>query len=195
MEDEARDPQELPPSSGRRLSLRGLAEADAPGLFDAISSSRAHLRKRLSWIDSFGSIDDAREFISRSRGEAAAGSGAVFGIFKVRTGQLLGVAALQEKSPLEGKAEFSCWIKSQDVDRGYATEAGRLVERFAFAQAGLERLYARIDPRNRAARRLLQKLGFSYEGCLRREKKLNGRRIDQECWGMLKSEWRGLARV
>ena len=71
---------------------------------------------------------------------------------------------------------------------GLAVEAGRRLLKTAFLKEGLQRVYARIEPSNRAARRILQKLGFSYEGCLRREKKLNGRWVDQECWGLLKSE-------
>jgi ribosomal-protein-alanine N-acetyltransferase len=53
----------------------------------------------------------------------------------------------------------------------------------------LHRLYARIDPANRPSRKVLKKLRFRYEGTLREDKRLNGRWVHQECWGMLRSEW------
>ncbi|MBI2362306.1 MAG: GNAT family N-acetyltransferase, partial [Elusimicrobia bacterium] len=70
-----------------------------------------------------------------------------------------------------------------------ATEAGRLMVDHAFRRMELRRLWARLDPANRAFRHVLKKLGFRYEGCLRADKRLNGRWIDQECWGMLRSDW------
>ena len=75
-------------------------------------------------------------------------------------------------------------------NKGYGVEAGRLLIAHAFRRESLQKLYARLDPGNRGARKVLQRAGFRYEGCLRREKRLNGRWIDQECWGLLRSEWR-----
>jgi ribosomal-protein-alanine N-acetyltransferase len=47
--------------------------------------------------------------------------------------------------------------------RGYATEAGRAVVAHAFAGVGLARLIAITTADNLASRRVMEKLGFSYE--------------------------------
>lgn len=44
-------------------------------------------------------------------------------------------------------------------------------------------------PRVLPGRKVLQSLEFRYEGCLRQDLRLNGRWIDQECWGLLRAEW------
>ena len=86
------------------------------------------------------------------------------------------------------QARLGIWIRSERQDKGYGVEATRLVVEHGFRKLGLHRLYARLEPSNRVFRRVLKKLGFRYEGCLRDDKRLNGRWIDQECWGLLKAE-------
>ncbi len=47
---------------------------------------------------------------------------------------------------------------------GYATEAVAAVVEALFVEAGLHRIVATIDPHNPASRRVLDKLGFRFEG-------------------------------
>jgi RimJ/RimL family protein N-acetyltransferase len=178
------------PLQGRRLRLRPLAESDAEALCAAVEASREVLRRRLRWGGEAASVESSRGFVraaARSRGERED-----FGVFEARGGALAGVASLQGMLVVPGLAEFSLWVRADRQGRGYGAEAGRLLAAHAFRRQGLHRLWARIDPANRAARKVLQGMGFRYEGCLRHEKRLNGRWVDQECWGLLRSEWRGL---
>lgn len=175
--------------TGRRLSLREFAAEDALALFEAVEASRAMLRRRLRWVSSVASPEDCRIFIRGSLAEGEKGGRLVCGVFEPG-GRLAGIAALQGMLERPGLAEISGWVRADRRERGYALEAGRLLVGHAFRKEGLERLYARIDPANRAARKVVKRLGFSYEGCLRRDKRLNGRWIDQECWGLLKPEWK-----
>jgi len=175
--------------TGRRLRLRPLASADAAALAEAVEASRAVLRRRFGWVDgSVGPADSAR-FIAEQAWAWDSGCACAFGVFELRSRRLVGVASLSSIAP-QAKAEFSLWIRPQDRDKGYAVEAGRLVTERAFRRLSLHRIHARIDPANRAARKVLQRLGFRYEGCLRADKRLHARWIDQECWGMLRSEWK-----
>ncbi|MBI3551086.1 MAG: GNAT family N-acetyltransferase [Elusimicrobia bacterium] len=175
----------MPPAKGRRLALKPLEDSDAPKLFAAVAASREHLRRRLRWVASASGTEACRAFISSPAGRSA------FGIFETKTGGLAGVAALQPASAAAGgPVEVSAWVRADKIDRGYGVEAGRLLVAAAFRREGTHKLAARIDPTNRAARKALRRLGFRYEGCLRREKRLNGRWIDQECWGLLREEWK-----
>lgn len=175
---------------GRRLELRPLAEADAEVLHAAVEVSREHLRRRLRWVSRGGSLEESRAFIRRGIEEAGRGAGRVSAIIESRTGVLVGVASLGDRLATEGVAELSGWVRADRLDKGYALEAGRIVLVQAFRREGLQRLYAMIDPANRAARKVFQRLGFRYEGCLRHHRRLNNRWVDQECWGLLRTEWR-----
>ena len=174
---------------GFRVGLRRLEEGDAEALHGAIGASRASLKRRLRWVASVSALEDCREFIRRSGCAAHRQEELVYGIFEPRGG-LVGVAALQNLLKTPGVAELSCWIRAESRGKGCASGAGRLLIELAFRRDGLRRLYARLEPSNRPARKVIQKLGFFYEGRLRQEKRLNGRWVDQECWGLLRSEWK-----
>lgn len=175
--------------SGRRVTLRPLSEGDAPALLEAATASREALRRRLSWAASDATAEGTARFIAAAREAAASGAALTWGVFEAKGGALAGVASLEELEPADrGHARLALWVRTGRTDRGFATEAGKLVVEHAFKRLELRRLSARLDPANRAFRRVLKKLGFRYEGCLRADKRLNGRWIDQECWGMLRGD-------
>ena len=62
-----------------------------------------------------------------------------------------------------------------ETNRGYMTEALRCVIDFAFNRLRLHRIEANIMPRNHASRRVVEKLGFHYEGLARQYLQINGR--------------------
>lgn len=179
------------PLQGRRLRLRPLEEADAEALFAAVEASREVLRRRLRWGGEAASAGSSRAFIRAAAEGRVRGEREDYGVFEARSGALAGVAALQGLLAVPGLAELSLWIRADRQGRGYGVEAGRILTAHAFRRDGAQKLWARLDPSNRAARKVLQSVGFRYEGCLRHEKRLSGRWIDQECWGLLRSEWRG----
>jgi len=174
----------------KRLSLRPLTPADAPALFEALQASREPLRRRLSWVDDVHGVADEEMFILAADEARERGTAQVCGVFERASGGLLGVASL---SPIEtahaSKAELEAWIRVDSQDKGFGAEAARALCEHAFHKLQLHRLYARIDPANRPSRKVLKRLHFRYEGTLREDKKLNGRWVQQECWGLLRSEW------
>ncbi|MFA6315949.1 MAG: GNAT family protein [Elusimicrobiota bacterium] len=171
------------------LRLRCLEAQDTPALFEAVACSRPELRRRLRWVDSVQTPEDCAGFIARSR-PAPEMTEFVVGVFEGK-GRLAGVAALQNPAEDGAVAEFSVWIRADKRRRGKAFAAGKAFITHFFRKAGVRRLYVRLEPANPEARGLVRKLGFKYEGRLRREKRLNGRWVDQECWGLLREEWRG----
>jgi ribosomal-protein-alanine N-acetyltransferase len=60
------------------------------------------------------------------------------------------------------------------INQGYITEALRRGITFAFDELLLHRIEANVMPRNVRSRRVLEKLGFEYEGLSRRYLKIAG---------------------
>ena len=174
---------------GRRVALRPLTTADAPALLEAARASREALRRRLSWAGVEPTLDGETAFVAAAAGWSQAGTARVWGVFEAKDNALAGVASLSELDAADrGSARLAVWVRTGRTDKGFATEAGKLALEFAFKGLELRRLTARLDPANRAFRRVLKKLGFRYEGCLRAERRLNGRWVDQECWGLLRTD-------
>lgn len=170
--------------------MRHLTPSDAAGLFDAIHASRDPLRRRLCWVDDIKAVSDEETFILAADERRERGGALVYGVFDRQNGNILGVAALNDlQTAHASKAELGAWIRPDHQDKGLGTEAIRALAEHAFGKLQLHRLYARIDPANRPSRKVLKRLHFHYEGTLREDKKLNGRWVQQECWGLLRSEW------
>ena len=73
---------------------------------------------------------------------------------------------------------------------GYATEAARVLLRWAFGTLDLNRVQAETDTRNVASARVLEKLGFVREGTLREDCVVNGEVSDSWVYGLIRREWR-----
>ncbi len=73
--------------------------------------------------------------------------------------------------------------------KGYATEAVAAVIDSLFADAGIHRISASIDPQNVASRRVLDKLGFRFEGRSPLSVFVRGEWVDDDRFAMLSGEW------
>jgi aminoglycoside 6'-N-acetyltransferase len=71
---------------------------------------------------------------------------------------------------------------------GYATEAVGAVVDALFDEAGIHRIVASIDPGNGASRRVLEKLGFRFEGCSPSSAFVRGAWVDDDHFAQLATE-------
>jgi len=74
--------------------------------------------------------------------------------------------------------------------RGFATEAARELLVLAFAELGMHRVFAQLDPRNSASARLCERLGMRREGYFRQDIWIKGQWAATAIYALLASEWR-----
>lgn len=86
-----------------------------------------------------------------------------FAVCSKATGQLIGWCGLGVLDFSAPDTELYYLIGREHWGRGYATEAARALTAYAFNVIGLDRLYAKADPRNTASLGVFQKLGFRFE--------------------------------
>lgn len=87
------------------------------------------------------------------------------------------------------RAELGYWIGRPYWGRGIATEAATAVLRYGFAELGLTRIHAHHFAGNPASGRVLEKIGMSFEGRLRKHVLKWGRYEDLLMFGILKEEF------
>jgi len=116
------------------------------------------------------------------------GSGYGFGIFV--NGRLAGEINLSgvQRGPFQN-AYIGYWISEAQAGNGYVPEALVAVCRFAFEDLALHRVQVAIIPRNRASRRVVDKLQLRDEGVAERYLAINGRWEDHIRYALTAEEW------
>ena len=71
--------------------------------------------------------------------------------------------------------------------RGVATETLRELTRWAFAE-GMQRVIALVSVDNAASSRVVEKVGYTFEGVLRSKHHIDARRVDLQSWTILPGE-------
>ncbi len=86
-------------------------------------------------------------------------------------------------------AHVGYWIDEASAGRAYAPESLVVLFRHAFEELRLHRLQIAIIPRNKASRRVVEKLGLRDEGVARRYLEINGVWEDHIRFAITVEEW------
>lgn len=113
-----------------------------------------------------------------------------FAITLPDNGQLIGLCGARKKNVSATEAEIGYELNPTYWSHGYATEAARRVLNFAFGQLRVHRVWATCIAKNSASVRVLEKIGFQKEGCLRENRWMKDRWWDTLIYGVLYREWR-----
>lgn len=87
------------------------------------------------------------------------------------------------------KAELGYWIAHTAWNQGYASEATHAMVKFAFGTMKLHRMEANHLVRNPSSGKVLQKLGFKFEGLLRQSYLKDGVYEDLAYYGLMRDEF------
>ena len=109
------------------------------------------------------------------------------------TGELVGDASLMIGEHRQGEIGFVFHPDHQG--HGYATEASRALLAYAFEHHSLHRVYARLEPRNEASARVLEKLGMRREGLLVENEWVKGEWQSEAIYALLAREWEAARRA
>jgi RimJ/RimL family protein N-acetyltransferase len=154
---------------GPRVLLRRYREDDARLLFDAVMESQAHIRQWLPWADLYHTVDDAVEFVRRQSGHWALSGHVGMAIFSRADGAYLGATGFTVRSLAVPSFEIGYWLRQSAEGHGYMSEAVRLITTFLFESLGAQRVCIRCDARNARSKAVAERLGFTFEGCNRRD--------------------------
>jgi RimJ/RimL family protein N-acetyltransferase len=108
----------------------------------------------------------AEQWIRPHQAQFEQGALVNFAIVRRTNNVLLGAIGLRLNPP-DGNAELGYWIGKPYWNHGYCTETAQAVVGYGFEGLGLHRIHTSYLTRNPAAGRVMQKLGMTYEGCLR----------------------------
>jgi [ribosomal protein S5]-alanine N-acetyltransferase len=131
----------------------------------------------------------AAEWIERVTARWETGDNVVFAATQQADGRIVAAIGLEIEPP-HRRAELGYWVARDCWNFGYATEGARAVVRFGFHVLELNRVVARHYCRNAASGRVMQKLGMTFEGRLRKHALKWGVFEDLDLYGILAEDAR-----
>lgn len=123
----------------------------------------------------------AVEFVRAHAGPQPEPSGAYFAAVRLETGEVLGSVSFDRLA--DGAGEIGGWLDPFARGRGLATAAVAGLTAWGFAELGLERVRCRVARGNGAARRTLERAGFTREGVETAGGHDGGRPVDALVYG------------
>jgi ribosomal-protein-alanine N-acetyltransferase len=170
-----------------RLIIRPYRLADGDAVWRVVSREeiyrttyaipRDYPRSRVDWWIAY--VENARKH----------GTGYEFGMFEKDGGAYVGNCGLINVNPNLQSAAITYHVAPERWGRGYATEGTAAMLLLAFEGLGLYRVSGRCMRCNPASRRVMEKLGFLYEGTGRAEIYKDGVFLDVDHLALLRGEW------
>jgi len=174
-----------PEIESERLILRVPLIKDAPRITDL--AGEFEIADTTLLIPHPYRLADAEDWIQSIRPHWQDGKSLQFVIILKSESILIGSIGLKDIDPVHQHGELGYWIGKQWWNKGFATEAGRSVIKYAFQELHLHRVHAHHLARNKASGSVLKKIGMHHEGTLREHIYKWGRFEDIEMYGVINS--------
>lgn len=177
----------------KELTLRPIKKTDFdemwtltqdPALWDYFTVDLSKKEHLMNWIISAEKAMENKERLA-------------FTVLDNHSQKIMGSTSLGNYSERDKRIEIGwTWLAEEYRGRGINQKVKRLLLNYCFEELELERIECKTDVLNIAARKGLEKSGFTEEGVLRSHTLLaNGRRRDSIYYSILKKEYLGIDQV
>jgi ribosomal-protein-alanine N-acetyltransferase len=146
-----------------RLTLRRPRLSDAQAVFEEYASD-PEVTRYMDW-PTHRSVRDAEAFLPLCDTGWASGRDLSWAITLTPSDRVIGMIGLR---PHGFKADFGYVLTRRLWGQGIMPEAAGAIVGLAFEDPSVRRVWATCDVENRASVRVLEKLGLTYEGTMRR---------------------------
>jgi [ribosomal protein S5]-alanine N-acetyltransferase len=175
----------MEPLPGDLTTLREFRTSDLDDYFAITGDDRVTAWMAFDSYDRAKATDALAGIIERSAREDRPDH--MLAITRQDDDHLIGFARIAPSGAWGAKLGYA--IHADHWGHGYATDAARVLLRFAFVTQGRHRVTAAIGPENEASIAVVKRLGFSYEGHLRDHVHTNGAWRDSLLYSILEPEY------
>jgi len=169
-----------------RLFLRRLRVADAEDYFQF--ASNPIVTARTTW-DRHHCIEDSVSYLEKVENRYKQREEFHWGIVHKANNKLIGRTGLIRIDPAHEKAELAYVLSNDYWSQGIVTEATYSIVAYCFLELGLNRIEARCNHDNPGSYKVMEKLGLTFEGLLRKQLKIKGEFVDQLMYAALREDW------
>ncbi|MGM0899528.1 MAG: GNAT family N-acetyltransferase [Bacillota bacterium] len=134
-------------------------------------------------------LEDTRKFIDFILEQYQINKKLLWGIQLRETQKFIGTIEFVSFEPTHNKAEIAYILSDDYWGNGIMSEAANEVIKFGFQTLNLTRIQARTFKENIGSQKVLEKVGMTFEGTLRKSMFLKGKYQDINIYSILKEEY------
>lgn len=179
----------IPPIRTSRLYLEGIVESDVDGILQLYSDP---LITQYLGVELMRTLDDAQRWLTYHRERQEKGLGILMAIRKQDSHEMIGTCSVEDINKHHHNATLGYSLAHAYWGQGLMHEMLLALVHYLFmefSEVSLQRLQAWTQSENQASVRLLQRLGFLMEGCLRQLFFWHGTYKDLNCFSLLRDEY------
>ncbi|NMB02500.1 MAG: GNAT family N-acetyltransferase [Firmicutes bacterium] len=171
--------------TGEKVRLREYRKEDVPKAQGFVNDPE--IKRLMGGIPFPYTLWDEEKFITQ---QSASNNNYSFAIETLENNHYIGGCGLNSLDWKNRVAEIGIFIGDKEYqNRGYGTDALKVLLRFIFDQLNLHKVSLRVLSYNERAIKVYKRLGFRDEGCLRQERFVDGAYHDLLAMGILKDEF------
>ncbi len=170
-------------------TLRRIHRNDVQAIFLGLSNPQVIAHYGVSY-DSLEAADEQMRWYDALLEEHR---GIWWGITLPGRSELIGACGFNDWSHSDRSLDIGYWLMPQHWGRGLMQECLAAILRFALSLLGVHRIHADVEPENPASTRLLERIGFVFEGTLRDVEYKGGRFLSLHQYSLLATDPAGRA--
>lgn len=170
----------------KRLIIRRLTSSDLDDYYEI--ASNPIVSAETIW-DRHRNLDDTKSYLNRISNRCENKEEIHWGIIFKETNKLIGRTGLINIDPVHEKAELGYVLSNHYWNQGITTEATLPILEYVLNEVGFNRIEARCRVNNIGSYKVMEKLGLTFEGILRKQLKIKGKFMDQKLYSILKDEF------
>ena len=176
----------IPTLETPRLTLRGMRVSDASDMYEY--ARRPSVTEYLTW-EPHADAEETRQYLIYVGQRYRTGDFYDWSVLDKESGHMIGTCGFTSFNCPADSAEIGYVLNPAYQGRGLATEAVRRVLQFGFSELNLHRIEAHFMEGNDASRRLMERVGMTFEGFARESMKIKGKYRTIGTCGILRREF------
>ena len=134
-------------------------------LFETVDSNREHLKPWFPWVNQTLSSEDSYNYLLDKEEKTKRKEIIEYGIYYLN--QYIGNISIFDLNNIVKSGEIGYWISKEYTNKGFMTEAVKILEKEFFEHFEFNRLQIKSDFLNEASKKVALNCNFKTEGILR----------------------------
>ena len=169
------------------LKLKILEEREAEPLFKLVDSNRNYLAEFLPFVEHTNKVEDSKTFIQSSLQQFARGDGFHCGIWYDQ--KLVGVIGLHYLDLVNKRTSIGYYLAEDFQKKGIMTRCTKALIQYVYEEYDINRIEIQMSTKNKKSRAIPIRRGFTQEGILRSDERVQGKFSDSYVYSLLREEY------